>query len=200
MYAVGVNEPLSRRKNMSHRIEEVRRMFRERGGSEYGGEAVTQQEHALQAAMLAERAGAEAALVAAALLHDVGHLLHDLPADAPDQGIDDGHEHAAARWLAEWLPPETVEPVRLHVAAKRYLCATDPVYHARLSAPSIQSLKLQGGPMSEAEVAAFRASPHFSAAVRLRAWDEAAKVPGLPTPDVEHYLKAVKSAAGIGKA
>jgi phosphonate degradation associated HDIG domain protein len=170
-------------------------MFRERGHSEYGGEAVTQLEHALQAAQLAEQAGADAPLIAAALLHDVGHLLHDLPTDAPDQGIDDAHEEAAARWLAGWLPPETVEPVRLHVAAKRYLCATDANYFARLSAPSIQSLKLQGGPMNEAEVAEFRASPHFAAAVRLRAWDEAAKEPGQPTPDVEHYLRAVESAA-----
>jgi phosphonate degradation associated HDIG domain protein len=180
---------------MSDRLEQVRRMFRERGGSEYGGEAVTQLEHALQAAQLAEQAGADAPLIAAALLHDVGHLLHDLPPDAPDHGIDDAHEEAAARWLADWLPAETVEPVRLHVAAKRYLCATDPDYFARLSAPSIQSLKLQGGPMSEAEAAIFRASPHFAAAVRLRGWDEEAKVPGLPTPDVEHYLRAVESAA-----
>jgi phosphonate degradation associated HDIG domain protein len=181
---------------MKDRIGQVRRMFRERGDSEYGGEAVTQREHALQAAMLAERAGADSALIAAALLHDVGHLLHDLPADAPDLGIDDAHEEAAARWLAEWLPPQAVEPVRLHVAAKRYLCATDPAYFARLSAPSIQSLKLQGGPMSQQEVADFRASPHFAAAVRLRAWDEAAKIPGLPTPDVEHFLSAVEMAAG----
>ena len=182
---------------MKDRIEQIRQMFRDRGGSQYGGEAVTQSEHALQAAQLAEAAGADAPLIAAALLHDVGHLLHDLPDDAPNRGVDDAHEANAARWLAGWLPPETVEPVRLHVAAKRYLCATDPVYHSRLSAPSIQSLKLQGGPMTEAQVAAFRESPFFRAALRLRVWDEAAKVPRLPTPDVDHFMANVKLAATL---
>src|SRR5579859_6046653 len=161
---------------MIDRIGQVREMFRERGGSLYGGEAVTQEEHALQAAMLAESAGADAPSIAAALLHDVGHLLHELPDDAPERGVDDAHEELAAKWLAEWLPAETVEPVRLHVAAKRYLCATDAGYFARLSPPSVLSLKLQGGPMSEAEVEAFRASRFFKDAIRLRAWDEAAKV------------------------
>jgi phosphonate degradation associated HDIG domain protein len=181
---------------MKQQIEQVRRMFRERGGSQYGGEAVTQLEHALQAAQMAEQAGADAPLIAAALLHDVGHLLHDLAEDAPDRGIDDAHEAVAAQWLANWLPPETVEPVRLHVAAKRYLCATDPVYHSRLSGSSILSLKLQGGPMTAAEVRAFRSSPFFQAAVRLRVWDEAAKVPALPTPDVGHFLPFLETASG----
>jgi phosphonate degradation associated HDIG domain protein len=176
------------------RIDQVRQMFSERGGSQYGGEAVTQLEHALQAAQLAEAAGADAPLIAAALLHDIGHLLHDRPDDAPTYRVDDAHEASAARWLAGWLPAETVEPVRLHVAAKR-LCATDRVYHSRLRPPSIQSLRLQGGPMSEAEASAFRASPFFKAAVRLRVWDEAAKVPGLQTPDVDHFMACVEQAA-----
>jgi phosphonate degradation associated HDIG domain protein len=170
-------------------------MFRERGGSQYGGEAVTQLEHALQAAQLAEAAGADPPLIAAALLHDIGHLLHDLPDDAPTHGVDDAHEASAARWLAGWLPAETAEPVRLHVAAKRYLCAADPGYHLRLSAPSIQSLLLQGGPMSEVEAAVFRASPFFHAAVRLRVWDETAKVPRLKTPDVDHFMAYVDRVA-----
>jgi len=179
---------------MSTRIDELREMFRKRGGSQYGGEAVTQEEHALQAALLAEQAGAAPPLVAAALLHDVGHLLHDLPEDAPDHGVDDAHEDLAAHWLQGWLPPETVEPVRLHVAAKRYLCATDANYFSRLSPPSILSLKLQGGPMSAEEICDFRSSPFFRDALRLRAWDEAAKIPALPTPTVDHFLKSVEVA------
>lgn len=166
---------------------EILRLFRERGGSQYGGEAVSQQEHALQAAFFAERAQASSSLIAAALLHDVGHLLHSLPDDAPERGVDDHHESLAARWLERRFGPDVVEPVRLHVAAKRFLCATDADYERQLSPPSILSLKLQGGPMSEAEVQAFRENPHCDAAVALRRWDDAAKVPELVTPPLEHY-------------
>lgn len=168
-------------------------LFRDRGDSNYGGEAVTQREHALQAAMFARRTGAPDALVAAALLHDVGHLLHHLPEDAPDHGTDDSHEALAAEWLARHFAPEVVGPVRLHVAAKRYLCAADPSYRGMLSAPSLRSLELQGGPMSPDECGAFEASPHFDAAVRLRRWDEAAKVAGLPTPTVEEFVPALRA-------
>jgi phosphonate degradation associated HDIG domain protein len=169
-------------------IEQILRMFRERGGSGYGGEAVTQREHALQAAHFARQTGASPALVAAALLHDIGHLLHDLPDDAPDQGVDDRHEQLGAAWLRRWFGPETAEPVRLHVAAKRYLCAAEPAYFEHLSEPSLVSLRLQGGPMSADEVEQFRASPHFEAAVLLRRWDEAAKIPGIADAGVEQYV------------
>ena len=113
-------------------------------------------------------------LIAAALLHDVGHLLHDLPDDAPDHGIDDVHEARAARWLSTWLPPETVEPVRMHVAAKRYLCAVESDYFGKLSPDSVRSLGLQGGPMSADEIEQFRCNPLHAEAVRLRRFDEAA--------------------------
>src|SRR5262245_38387505 len=103
--------------------DEVLALFRQRGGSQYGGEAVTQLEHARQAATFAEREGAAPALIAAALVHDVGHLLHELPDDAPDRGVDDRHETLAAAWLAQRFRPATVAPVAMHVAAKRYLCA-----------------------------------------------------------------------------
>ncbi|MCU0876828.1 MAG: HD domain-containing protein [Pirellulaceae bacterium] len=168
-------------------IEQVLRLFRQRGGSEYGGEAVTQQEHALQSAHFARQAGASQALVAAALLHDIGHLLHDLPDDAPAQGVDDRHEALGAAWLSRWFIPEVAEPVRLHVAAKRYLCAAEPAYFQQLSQPSRLSLELQGGPMSTGELEQFRASPHFSAAVLLRRWDEAAKVPGMLVAGIDEY-------------
>lgn len=164
-------------------------LFARRGGSAYGGEAVTQQEHALQAALLAERGKAPASLIVAALLHDVGHLLHSLPDDAPERGIDDRHEALAARWLATRFDSNVVQPVLLHVAAKRYLCATDPAYHRQLSPPSLLSLQLQGGPMSESEARDFAASPWCAAALDLRRWDDAAKVAGLTTPSLEHFVE-----------
>ncbi|WP_425396017.1 phosphonate degradation HD-domain oxygenase [Aeoliella sp.] len=169
----------------------IRNMFEKHGGSMYGGEAVTQQEHALQAAWLAEQQHSSDALVTAALLHDVGHLLHDLPDDAPDRGIDDQHEDLAAEWLQRHFPPEVVEPVRLHVESKRYLCATEPGYWEALSEPSRQSLELQGGAMNETECEQFRQGEHFEAALQLRRWDDEAKVAGLKTPAVAHFLEFV---------
>lgn len=173
-------------------VDQIVRLFETRGGSEYGGEAVTQLEHALQAARLAERESEADALVAAALLHDVGHLLHDLPEDAPDDGIDDHHENSAASFLERHFPPSVTEPVRLHVAAKRYLCAVDPSYLGSLSEPSRVSLGLQGGPMSDEEVASFDANAYARDAVRLRRWDDAAKVRGLPTPGLSHFIDRVR--------
>ncbi|MCA9233946.1 MAG: metal-dependent phosphohydrolase [Planctomycetales bacterium] len=164
-----------------------------RGDSLYGGEAVTQLEHGLQAALLAEQAGAPPSQILAALLHDVGHLLHDLPADAPDQGVDDVHEQLGYEWLAKHFGPQVSEPVRLHVAAKRYLCAVEPEYLATLSAPSLQSLQLQGGPFSADEAAAFQRHPFFRESVDLRRWDDQAKAVGLRTPDIEHFLDFVSS-------
>jgi phosphonate degradation associated HDIG domain protein len=168
-------------------------LFQQRGDSRYGGEAVTQLEHALQAAVFAERAGADDYLVTAALLHDVGHLLHDLPADAPDHLIDDRHETLAAKWLWQFFDNRVVEPVRLHVAAKRYLCLVDEDYLRRLSPPSVQSLQLQGGPMREAERIEFELHPYFQSALELRRWDEAAKIAGMETPGLDHFLHRVRN-------
>ena len=182
-------------------VEKTLKLYRERGDSEYGGEPVTQLEHALQCAMLAENENASPALIAAALLHDVGHLLHDvghllhqLPDDAPGQGVDDAHEELGYRYLAQTFGDAVAEPVRLHVPAKRYLCATDSEYFAKLSEPSVVSLKLQGGSMTDTEVAEFNANPFAEDAVRLRQWDDEAKIAGLETPPLEHfaqYLEAV---------
>jgi OPA family glycerol-3-phosphate transporter-like MFS transporter len=157
------------------------------GGGLYGGEAVTQREHALQAALAAERAGAGPALVAAALLHDVGHLLPESHVGDGDKDTDLRHEAAGAAWLTDHFPPEVVEPIRLHVAAKRYLCFAEPSYWEGLSPASRASLRMQGGPFTADEARAFLAQPHAAAAVELRRWDETAKVPGLPTPLLEHY-------------
>ncbi len=176
----------------------ILRLFRERGGSEYGGEAVTQLQHALQAAHFAERQGESPALIVASLLHDIGHLLHDLPDDAPERGIDDLHESLAGRWLAGRFGPEVVEPVRLHVEAKRYLCATEPEYQQQLSPPSIISLALQGGPMTAVEAQEFRGNPHSKAAISLRRFDDAAKVVGLETPPLEHFAEHIESVLAMG--
>lgn len=172
---------------------EILRMFQAKGDSMYGGEGVTQLEHGLQAAKLAEDEGAGEALIVAALLHDIGHLLHDLPDTAPDEGIDDVHEDLAAKWLAGRFPAEVLEPVRLHVESKRYLCATEPGYWEALSEPSKVSLELQGGRMSAEECEAFRRGDHFDAALRVRRWDDEAKVAGLETPPLEHYVSHISS-------
>lgn len=175
-------------------VDRIAELFRLRGASEYGGESVTQLEHGLQAALLAENSGATPALIVAALLHDVGHLLHELPDDAPENGIDDLHEELGHRWLSDWFIPEVAEPVRLHVEAKRYLCAVDPDYYRGLSEPSRQSLKLQGGPFTPHEVRRFEAGPHFQASVDLRRWDDGAKTVGLPTPPLSHFLDYISDA------
>ncbi len=153
---------------MSDLIDEIFRVFRESGAQEYLGERVSMTEHMLQSAYAAEQDGAPAQMVAAALLHDYGHFIHELPADAADHGIDTQHEEVAHAFLSEHFGPEIAEPIRMHVAAKRYLCATDPSYLNELSAASVHSLNLQGGPYSPAEVAEFERSPYARAAVRLR--------------------------------
>jgi phosphonate degradation associated HDIG domain protein len=166
-------------------------MFAQRGDSEYGGEDVTQAEHALQCAMLAEENDSPPSLVVASLLHDIGHLLHDLPDDAPDQGIDDHHENSGYRFLEQHFDPSVTEPVRQHVAAKRYLCTVDSEYFGLLSEPSVVSFHLQGGMMSDDELADFESSPHWQDSVQLRRWDDMAKVVNLKTPTVEHYLNYI---------
>ena len=172
-------------------IADILQLFNEKGHSEYGGEAVTQMEHALQTATLARENNASDQLITAALLHDIGHLLHDLPNDAPLKGIDDVHENKAAVFLRKYFPEAVTEPVRLHVMAKRYLSSTEETYYSLLSEPSKQSLVLQGGLMSEAEVSAFQQNLYFSDAVKLRKWDDQAKVQELTTAPVEDFEKNI---------
>lgn len=174
-------------------VDQILHLFREKGQGLYFGEAVTETAHALQTAHLAETAGAGPELVAAALLHDIGHLLHGLPEDIADHEIDGRHEEGGAAWLERHFGPAVVDPVRLHVAAKRYLCAVDPSYQAGLSPSSQLSLRLQGGPLSAAEVERFQKEPHYKAAVALRRWDDTAKIPDLLVPDLEHYRPCLEA-------
>jgi len=163
-------------------------MVGQNGSALYGGEAVTQLQHALQCAQLAEEDGASPALITAALLHDVGHLLEGDFEDAPEHGEDRRHEELGDAFLSKWFGPEVTEPVRLHVAAKRYLCAVEPGYFDALSPMSKHTLMLQGGPMSDAEIAEFEASPHAKDAVRLRRWDDLGKDPETRTASLAHFL------------
>jgi phosphonate degradation associated HDIG domain protein len=169
-------------------------LFKQKGDATYLGERVSQTAHALQAAWAAEQAGVSDALIAAALLHDVGHLLPDLSEDSAPDNIPDAHEERGARWLERHFGPDVVEPVHLHVAAKRFLCATEPAYLGTLSEASLRSLELQGGPFTADEAARFRLGRYAEAAIALRRLDEQAKVPGLPTPDLEHFRPILEKA------
>jgi phosphonate degradation associated HDIG domain protein len=158
-----------------------------RGAEAYIGEPVTISEHMLQCADLAERSGAPDEIIAAALLHDIGHFTSEFAPDAAGDGIDNLHEEAGARVIERFFPAVIVDCVRHHVAAKRYLCATDPDYLARLSDASVLSLKLQGGPMSAAEVAAFEQNPHLDAILQVRRWDDTGKDTARKAPPFEHF-------------
>jgi len=162
-------------------------IFERRGAEEYLGEPVTMAEHMLQGAWFAEREKASDELVAAALLHDVGHFTSEFGAYSPDDTEDKHHDDAGAEVLAPFFPPLVTECVRLHVSAKRYLCATDPSYDAKLSPASRHTLSLQGGPMNEEEIEEFRSSPFYEEAVRVRLWDEAGKVAGMKTRSFRDY-------------
>jgi gamma-butyrobetaine dioxygenase len=159
-------------------IDALAELFAGPGAGDYLGEAVTIGEHMRQAGALAEAAAAAAPLVAAALLHDVGHLQSE---------TDARHGDAGARWLSQWFGEAVTEPVRLHVAAKRYLCATEPGYFGRLSPESVRTLALQGGPMTAEQAAAFEARPYARDAVAVRRWDDEAKDPSVTPPGFAHF-------------
>ncbi len=166
----------------------------ERHGAERYDEEIFQLAHAEQTAALARSAGSPDSLVAAALLHDVGHLLEMAErAGARDRTQDLRHEARGSAWLAGLFPPEVTAPIALHVRAKRYLCAVDPTYHGVLSAGSVASLQRQGGPMDASEVAAFETNPGWESAVRLRRWDDEAKVPDLEVARAASYRPLLES-------
>ena len=157
---------------------------RDRG---YGDEQVSQYEHAVQCAILAEAEGVASPLVVAALLHDIGHLLNDDARSAIQRSEDAHHEVRAANHLRSWFDSEVTIPILLHVPAKRYLTATDPRYLAHLSPASVRSLGVQGGPFTAAEVEQFISQPLAGCAAQLRRWDDNAKVQDAPIPTLEHF-------------
>ncbi len=159
-------------------VEAIGDLFAGPGARDCLGEPVTIGTHMLQAGALAEAAGAGAALVAAALLHDIGHLRRE---------TDARHGEAGAAWLSQWFGEAVTEPVRLHVPAKRYLCAVEPGYFGLLSEESVRTLARQGGPMTSAEAAAFEALPHAPDAVSVRRWDDEAKDPAVTPPGFAHF-------------
>jgi phosphonate degradation associated HDIG domain protein len=169
-------------------LDDISLLFARRGGEQYSGEPITQLEHALQTAHLAEQSSASDALVTASLLHDLGHLLNDLGETPSLRGIDDMHQTVALPFLRGLFPDAVLDAIRLHVDAKRYLCAARPDYHAKLSDDSRRSLLLQGGVFDAAQAAAFLDLPGARDAVQLRVWDDLAKQAGLPTPPLAHFL------------
>lgn len=173
-------------------VSEIFGVFRRRGHRQYG-ESVSEEQHALQCATLAGDAGEEPAVIAACLLHDFGHLLHEFGEDAAERGIDSRHEEIGANRLSAWFGPEVVEPIRLHAAAKRYLCWSEHGYYQALSAASRRSLELQGGPMTDDEALEFEVNPHFERALRVRRYDDHAKVAGLATPTLETFRPLLES-------
>jgi phosphonate degradation associated HDIG domain protein len=176
---------------MTTLIEQIEILFAKHGQNVHDGapdQSVSALSHALQCAQLAQWGNAEAPLVAAALLHDLGHFVERSEPAKPDAADDEPHEQRALALLSEGFGADVLEPIRLHVQAKRYLVASDPAYAATLAPMSASSLEKQGGPMSAEEMRAFERLPHAADAVRLRRWDEQAKVPGKRTPPIEYYL------------
>ncbi|QRF59441.1 phosphonate degradation HD-domain oxygenase [Variovorax paradoxus] len=179
---------------MSLSLPDIVGLFETKGHAQYDGEPVTQLEHALQSAHLAEQEGADSALIAASLLHDLGHLLHDFGGTPTQQRLDDLHQYRCLPFLRALFDVATLEPIRLHVDAKRFLCAREPGHLEALSPDSQRSLQLQGGVFDSAQASAFEALPYAKDAVRLRRWDDTAKCADAKTPDLAHYVRHLEAA------
>lgn len=173
---------------MHSATEHVIRLFEQRGQGRYGSEQVSQLQHALQCAVFAKRQGAGSAMIAAALLHDLGHIIDHQPMPESDnQNLDDAHEQRAYQWIKSNFGKSVADPVRLHVAAKRYLCTVEPEYLAKLSPASLKSFHDQGGLMSQSQIDDFRDEPFAFEAVELRRWDDLAKDPTMQTPTIDDF-------------
>jgi phosphonate degradation associated HDIG domain protein len=172
--------------------DQVLAIFEGRGAEAYFGERISMTEHALQSAFFAREERAPPSLIVAALLHDIGHLIENVPDSLEEWTSDPRHEESGARWLARRFGTEVSEPVRLHVAAKRYLCAMDSNYVGMLSQASIVTLQLQGGPMTRSESLQFETRAFHAEAVRLRRWDDQGKIVGLKTPGLAEYRALIE--------
>ena len=181
--------------NAGDAVTVIAALFASEGAAEYLGEPVSQAAHMLQAGALAERDRAGDALIAAALLHDVGHFAGPPAGHDPMRGTAARHGESGAAWLARWFDEEVTEPIRLHVAAKRYLCAFEPEYAAALSPASVYTLGVQGGPMRGRELAEFARNRYAEEAIRMRRWDEAAKDPRAEPPPFDHFAPVLRALA-----
>ena len=179
--------------NPDNIVDYIADIFSRRGAESYMGEDVSMSQHMLQAAQAAESEGADPELVVAALLHDIGHYSNEIPDTALMQGTNNYHEEAGANFLSEYFAPSVTEPIRQHVAAKRYLCSVNPDYLSSLSEASKYTLSVQGGPMTETEVAAFEQNPHIDRCLSVRIWDDRGKDPDRSHPDFSHFHKLVES-------
>ena len=172
-------------------VDFIGSIFERRGGEEYLGEPVTMGQHMLQGATLAEQNAEPDEIVVGALLHDIGHFTSEFGTFSMDDTEDRYHENAGAALLENFFPSVITDCCRYHVAAKRYLCATDPKYLNKLSDASVHSLNLQGGPMSEAEIINFKRNPNLKQILTVRLYDDAAKVPKMATPSFRHFAPLV---------
>lgn len=177
--------------NTENIVDFIGSIFERRGGEEYLGEPVTMGQHMLQGATLAEQNKEPDEIVVGALLHDIGHFTSEFGTFSMDDTEDRYHENAGAAVLENFFPSVITDCCRYHVAAKRYLCATDPQYFNKLSDASIHSLNLQGGPMSEAEIINFKRNPNLKQILTVRLYDDAAKVPKMATPSFRHFAPLV---------
>ena len=174
-------------------VEFIGSIFDRRGDEEYLGEPVTMGQHMLQGATLAEEAGQPDQIIVAALLHDIGHFTSEFGTFTMEDTEDRFHEDAGAQVLEKFFPKVISDCCRFHVAAKRYLCATDPEYFSKLSEASLHSLSLQGGPMSSDEISKFEENPNLEKIITVRHLDDAGKDPNLETPDFWHFAPKVQS-------
>ncbi|HYG46276.1 MAG TPA: HD domain-containing protein [Bordetella sp.] len=180
---------------MAFTLQDIEQLFVERGHRAYDGEPVTQLQHALQTAALAERAGASPQLITASLLHDLGHLIADRPGTPSLDGLDDKHQYFVLPFLRGLFGAAVLDPIRLHVEAKRYLCFVEPDYGDLLSADSRRSLALQGGSFDVGQAVDFASLPGAPDAIRLRRWDDQAKTPGQATESLDYYLHIAERVA-----
>ena len=187
-----MNMPDTSKLNAQNIVAFIGDIFERCGDEEYLGEPVTMAQHMLQGATIAEQNGMDEEIVVAALLHDIGHFTSEFGTFSMDDTEDRFHEEAGAKVLDEFFPSVITDCVRYHVAAKRYLCATKPEYLKRLSEASVHSLNLQGGPMSDAEVAAFEKNPNLDKIIEVRYLDDAGKRPDMETPDFGHFAPMVQ--------